>query len=260
MRLIDTHCHLNFKAFNSDFLEVAKRSHEKGVEKIIIVGSDPDTSQNALDVARKINDEIADFAKVVVGIHAIHTDRVNFDKIAKLANNSLVVGIGESGLDFYHDKERITEIEQIDLFRQHIKLAIALNKPLIIHNRLADAQVIEIVDSYPDLKKAVLHCFGADHHMASWAVGRGFYLSFTGNITYGNKKIKKAIERTPVERIMVETDAPYNTPEPLRSEGVEKCEPWMCVEVVKKIALIKGIDQGHLSEQIYKNSLDFFRF
>ena len=260
MHLIDTHCHLNFKAFDSDFLRVVKRSHEKGVEKIVIVGSDPDTSQKALDVARKINDEIPDFAKAVVGIHAIHTDRVDFDKIAKLANNPLVVAIGESGLDFYHDKERLTEREQIDLFKQHIELAIALDKPLVIHNRLADEEVREIVDSYPELKKAVLHCFGADHHMALWAVERGFYLSFTGNITYGNKKIKKAIERTPIERIMVETDAPYNVPEPLRSDGVVVCEPYMVGEVIKKISLIKNINLEEADNQIYKNSIDFFGF
>jgi TatD DNase family protein len=94
--------------------------------------------------------------------------------------------------------------------------------------------------------------------MAAWAVERGFYLSFTGNITYGNKKIKKAIERTPIERIMVETDAPYMVPEPLRSEGIKKCEPWMCAEVVKKIALIKNLDLESVGEQIYNNSKSFF--
>lgn len=270
MRLIDTHCHLNFKAFESDFLEVAKRSYENGGEKIIIVGADPDTSRRALEVAREINSschlesseaesrDLSSFAYVAVGIHAIHTDRIDFEKIIELASDPLVVAIGETGLDFYHDKEKVTEKEQVDLFKQHIKLAIKLDKPLIIHNREADERVREVVDSYPELKKAVLHCFSADHHMASWAVDRGFYLSFTGNITYGNKKIKKAIERTPIERIMVETDAPYNVPEPLRSEGIMKCEPYMAEEVIKKIALIKNMDVKEVAGQIYKNSLEFF--
>ena len=174
MNLIDTHCHLNFKAFDSDFLEVAKRSHQNGVQKILIVGSDPQTSQRALDIARQINDQITDFSYVAVGIHAVHTDRIDFDKIIELANDPLVKAIGESGIDFFHDKEGKTENEQIILFKQHIELAMELDKPLIIHNREADERVREIIDEYPLLTKAVMHCFSTDHHMAAWADERGF--------------------------------------------------------------------------------------
>jgi len=257
---IDTHCHLNFKAFRDDFLEVAKKSYGLGVKKIIIVGSDSDTSANALEIAKKINTEIADFAFVAVGIHAVHTDRINFAKIKELAGDPLSVAIGESGMDFFHDAEHKTEDQQIKLFKEHIELALKLNKPLIIHNRQADEKVREIIDSYPELTKAVLHCFGADHHMASWAVKRGFLLSFTGNITYGNKRVKKAIERTPIEKTMVETDAPYNIPEPLKSKGIEQCEPYMVKEVIKKIAQVKKIDFEVASKQIYQNSKEFFSF
>ncbi|MFH1855568.1 MAG: TatD family hydrolase [bacterium] len=258
MDLIDTHCHLNFKSFKSDFFEVAKRSHDHGVKKIIIVGSDPNTSADALEISKKINKLISCFAFVSVGIHAIHTDRVEFEKIEKLAEDPEVVAIGESGLDFYHDKGHKTENEQIELFKKHIELALKIDKPLIIHNREADEKVREVVGEFPKLKQAVFHCFSTDHHMATWAIEHGFYLSFTGNITYGNKKIKKAIERTPIERIMVETDAPYNIPEPLRSQGIKRCEPYMTSEVIKKIALIKGLDANELSKQIYQNSVEFF--
>jgi TatD DNase family protein len=258
MNLIDTHCHLNFKAFDADFLEVAKRSNDRGVSKVIIVGSDPKTSLEALERAKKINKLQPDFAFCAIGIHPIHTDRINFAIIEDLAADPLVVAIGETGLDFYHDKERITEKEQVKLFKQHIELALKFNKPLIIHNRQADEKVREIMDQYSQIDKAVLHCFGADHYMAAWAVQKGFYLSFTGNITYGNKKIKKAIERTPIERIMVETDAPYNIPEPLRSEGVNICEPYMTKNVLEKIALIKNMDVAQLSDRVFLNSKDFF--
>lgn len=258
MSLIDTHAHLNFKVFDHDYLDVALKSHLLGVGRIIIVGSDPVTSEKALSICREINLELSNFALCAVGIHAVHTDRYDMGKIKELACDPLVVAIGESGLDFYHDKERLTESEQIQLFRQHIELALELNKPLIVHNRQADEDVRGIIDQYPELKKAVLHCFSTDHHMARWAVGKGFFLSFTGNITYGNKKIKKAIERTPIEQIMVETDSPYNIPEPLRSEGIQRCEPYMASEVIKKIAIIKKIDERKLSEQVYKNSVEFF--
>ncbi len=258
MNLIDTHCHLNFKSFDGDFLEVAKRSHEKGVEHILLIGSDAATSRKALERAEAINQELPGFAACALGVHAVHTDRGGFDEVATMAENPLVLAIGETGIDFYHDKEKITESAQIGLFKQHIELAIKLDKPLIIHNREADERVREIIEQYPLLKKAVLHCFSTDHHMAAWAVDKGFYLSFTGNITYGNKKIKKAIERTPIERIMVETDAPYMVPEPLRSQGEKRCEPWMSEEVVKKIAMIKDLDAESASRQIYQNSQDFF--
>lgn len=260
MHLVDTHCHLNFKAFKSDFLEVARRSRQKGTKKIIIVGSDPKTSEEAVRICNEINQGLPGFAHCAVGIHAVHTDRIDFNKIIELTRDSSVVAIGESGIDFFHDQERVTEVEQINLFKKHIELALKTGKPLIIHNRQADEKVREVVDGYPELEKAVLHCFSADHHMAKWAVDRGFFLSFTGNITYGNKKIKKAIERTSVEKIMVETDSPYNIPEPLRSQGVERCEPWMAQEVIKKIASIKKMDESSLTEQFYKNSIEFFKF
>lgn len=260
MNLIDTHCHLNFKAFEKDYLEVAKKSFDKGVRKIIIVGSDPTTSARAVEVAKEINQTISNFAYVAVGIHAIHTDRIDFEKIRGLALDPLVVAIGETGLDLFHDKEGLTLNKQIALFKQHIELALEIQKPLVIHNRLADDLVMGILDQYPEVKRAVLHCFSTDHNVAKWAQGRGFSLSFTGNITYGNKKIKKAIERTPIENIMVETDSPYNVPEPLRSEGVSRCEPCQVCEVIKKIALIKNMDADVVSEKVYKNSIDFFDF
>jgi len=258
MHLIDTHAHLNFKAFSESFLDVAERANEASLKNIIIPGSDPQTSIKALEVAREINKKYPDFARIAPGIHAVHTDRVDFAIIEQLAEEKETVAIGESGIDFFHDIERKTEKEQIELFKKHIELAISRNLPLIVHNRNADQVVMEIIEQYPDLKKAVLHCFSTDHNMAKWAVERGFMLSFTGNITYGNKKIKKAIERTPIENIMIETDAPYNVPEPLRAGGVKINEPKFVVEVAKKIALIKGLELEQVAEQTTKNAIDFF--
>jgi TatD DNase family protein len=259
MNLIDTHCHLNFKAFDEDFLEVAKRSQEKGVDKVIIVGSDPETSQKALNRAREINKLLPGFAFCAVGIHPIHTDRIDWLKIEKMANDPLVVAFGETGLDFYHDSERKTERAQKELFSKFIELAIEKDKSLIIHNRLADSEVKSVIDNYPNLKKAVFHCFGTDFHFASWAIEKGFLISFTGNITYGNKKLKKVIERTPLEKIMIETDSPYITPEPARSEGnVNRNEPYLVAEVAKKIALIKNTRPERIADQTTANAIEFF--
>jgi TatD DNase family protein len=258
MQLVDTHAHLNFKAFSKDYLAVAKRSRESSVRNIVIPGSDPQTSLRALEIAREINKEFPNFARIAPGIHAVHTDRVDFSVIEQLSEEPETVAIGESGIDFFHDVERKTEKEQIELFKKHIDLAISRSLPLIIHNRNADETVKEIIEHYPDLKKAVLHCFSTDHNLSKWAVERGFMLSFTGNITYGNKKIKKAIERTPIDRIMIETDAPYNVPEPLRSEGIKINEPRFVIEVARKIAQIKNLELEEVVEQTTKNAIEFF--
>jgi TatD DNase family protein len=113
MNLIDTHCHLNFHSFDSDFLEVAQKSYQEGVRKIMIVGSDPKTSSEAIERARLINKTSADSAYVAVGIHAVHTDRDDFDVIEKLSKEKEVMAVGETGIDFFHDKERKTEQEQM---------------------------------------------------------------------------------------------------------------------------------------------------
>lgn len=257
MNSIDTHCHLNFKAFSGDYLEVARRARDAGLVNILIVGSDAQTSRAALKVARAINANLGDkFARIAVGIHPIHHDRGGFDEIKKLAQDELVVAIGESGLDFFHQDKDVLGVQK-DLFLAHIELANALSKPLIIHNREAGDEMREILDQIK-VKKGVFHCFQQDHNFAKWATDKGFMISFTGIITYGNKKLKKVIERTDLLHIMIETDSPYLIPEPLRSEGVEINEPAYVVEVAKKIALVKNIDFETVLAQTTQNAKEFF--
>lgn len=258
MKLIDTHCHLNFEAFSADFLSVAQKSKDQGVEKVIIIGSDSKTSGRAVEVAREINESLgAKWAYVAVGIHPVHfEDSGSFDQIKDLAKDELVVAIGETGLDFFHLESDSLE-KQAELLNKHIELAKSLNLPIIFHNRKADSELEKILDK-TDIKKAVFHCFSADHNFAKMAVDKGYYISFTGNITYGNKKLKKVIKRVPLDRVMVETDAPYIVPEPQRSEGITRNEPYLVSEVIKKIAKEKELEVSEVTEQIYKNSIEFF--
>jgi TatD DNase family protein len=258
MGFVDTHCHLNFHSFDADFLPVALRSKKAGIDKIIIVGSDFDTSKEAIVRSEIINEQIPNFAHAAVGIHPVHCDRRQIKEIKELAGSDLVVAVGEAGLDFYHDDLKKTEQAQLDLFKQTIELSIEINKPLIVHNRLADGEIKEVIERYPELKRAVFHCFSTDHHFAAWAMERGFYISFTGNITYGNKKLKKVIERTSIERIMIETDSPYIVPEPVRSQNKQKNEPKYVIEVASKIAEIKSMDIDQVAEITTKNALEFF--
>ena len=258
MRLVDTHCHLNFKAFHADFLAVAKKSAKKGVERAVIVGSSGSTSARALEVARGINDKLGRmWAYVAVGIHPTHFDDIgSFSLIERLAEDKLVVAIGETGFDLYRMGEDSVP-RQKELFDRHIELSKKTGKPLIFHNRNADEVFTTEIKRIQGLR-AVFHCFSTDHNFAKLVTDLGFYVSFTAKITYGNKKLKKVIKRTPIGRIMIETDAPYIVPEPQRSEGVERNEPYLVMETAKKIAQIKELEVDFVADKTTKNALDFF--
>lgn len=258
MQLIDTHCHLNFKAFSADFLSVAQKSKERGVEKVIIIGSDSETSKRAVEVAHEINGSLGQkWAYVALGIHPVHFEDVNnFEKIEILSKDELTVAIGETGLDLHHlDREVLPQQKQ--LLNMHIELAKKLDIPVILHNRKADDDFEALLDEI-DIKRAVFHCFSAGHGFAQKVVDRGYFLSFTGTITYGNKKLKKVLKRTPLENIMIETDAPYLVPEPLKLEGVSRCEPYMAIETAKKIAKEKDLDLSEVLAATTQNAQNFF--
>lgn len=258
MELIDTHCHLNFKAFESDFLDVAQRAANQGLRNIIIVGSDAKTSNRAVEIASQINTRLGQkFALCAVGIHPIHFDRSGFDQIEQLANDELVVAIGESGIDQFHSTENTQE--QIELFNKHVELALKIDKPMILHNRNAGDILIDELKKLDKLPRGVFHCCALDHNQAKQVIEMGFMLSFTGNITYGNKKTKKVIERTDLSKIMIETDSPYLVPEPLRTEqNIQKNEPTFVVEVACKIAQIKDLSLEEVAKTTTQNAIDLF--
>jgi TatD DNase family protein len=258
MELIDTHCHLNFNAFKGGFLEAVKRAKQASVSKIIIPGSNIENSQSAIDTTADINEKFGEsFGFAGIGIHPVHVEELEkFSEIEKLSDKA--VAVGECGFDFYHDKEKKTTIEQAELLQKHFDLAVKTGLPLIFHNRDADAEVLEFLDRQKTLPKIVFHCFSTNWRFAQVVLEKGFYLSFTGNITYGNKDIKKVIERAPLEKIMIETDAPYIVPEPLRSEGIKPNEPAYVIEVAKKIALIKNISVEEVATATTKNAEEFF--
>lgn len=258
---IDTHAHLNFKAFDKSYLRVAKKAIEQGVEAVIIPGSSLGTSleaeKRALEINQKLNKK---YCFIAWGIHPVHVNELEiFDTFEKNPTPpSLLVAIGEAGLDFYHDRDKKTKDSQMILFNRHIDLSLKLDLPLICHNRLADEEMLELIQGREMPKKVVFHCFSSNWKFAQMVLNMGYYLSFTGNITYGNKSLKKVIERTPLDKILIETDSPYIVPEPLRSQGVKENEPAYVLEVAKKIAQIKGLDLKEVSFATTKNAKEFF--
>lgn len=248
---IDTHAHLNFEAFDGDYNAAISRANDAGVEKIIIVGSNLKTSKKAIDIA-KFNKNIY----AAVGLHPIHVNDEQFvSEFEKIAQEKKVVAIGETGLDYYYD--RTNAEKQKELFLTHLKLASQLSKPIILHNRDAGQDILSILMSQQSLPKGVMHCFSQDWNFAQVLLSMGFYLSFTGIITFTkNYEIYDVIKNAPIEKIMIETDSPYLTPEPYRGK---RNEPAFVIEIAKKISEIKKIPLKIVEDQTSQNAINLFK-
>ncbi len=235
------------------------RAIEAHVERIINVGADLDSSKRALEIARRHPELYA-----TVGLHPHCSLDLNIEtrgELVTLANHNKVVAIGEIGLDYYYLK-RSSQFarypgreEQMFCFEQMLDLALETRLPVIIHNREADADVLAILKSYSTgTLTGVVHCFSGDYDLAEKILDLGFAISFTGNITYKNPPIE-VIRRIPLGSMMIETDAPYLTPEPYRGK---RNEPAYVVEVAKKIALIKKRSLAEVEQDTTRKAQKLF--
>lgn len=214
---IDTHAHVNFKAFESDWKEVVERAVAAGVEKMIVVGADLASSRKAIELAES---HPALFA--AIGIHPHHARSIKSVKsIKELAGQPRVVAIGEIGLDYHVYKNSKYGIQDIDkelqrqLFEAQLQVAQEVDKPVIIHSREAGEEVLEIARG----SRGVFHCFGGSKKYLKKILAAGFYVGFTGQITYVPDRASVARE-VPLDRLLIETDCPYMPPfrEERRSE------------------------------------------
>lgn len=250
---IDTHAHLNFEKFTDDLESVIDRAKKAGVEKIIVPSSNLETSKKAIEIAEEYPSGL--FA--AVGLHPIHVKDESFDVDAfeKLIANKKVVAIGETGLDYYYDKSNI-ELQK-EVFRKHLILAGKFDKPLILHSRDAGEDVLSVLMESRGELRGVMHCFSGDWQYAKIVLEMGLYISFTGLITFSkNYDTFEVIENAPLDRILIETDCPYMTPELYRGK---RNEPAYVVEVAKKIAEIKKISLNEVAEQTSQNAIELFR-
>lgn len=249
---IDTHSHLNFKAFKNDYAQAIERAFSTDVGKIIIPSSNLETSKKAVEIAKSYNNIYA-----AVGLHPIHIKDEEFveEEYLKLTKSKKVVAIGETGLDYYYDKT--TKDLQKEIFEKHLNLANRLSKPVILHSREAGEDLLAILMSHSPLPRGVMHCFAGDWQMAKILLDIGFYLSFTGLITFTkNYETFEVIKNTPLERLLLETDCPYMTPQFYRGK---RNEPAYVVEVAKKIAELKKIPLEQVAEQTSKNAIELFK-
>ncbi len=252
MKYFDTHCHLDFEQFNYDRDEVIKRAKESNVEYILNVGTNIESSKKVIEISEKY-----DFIYSSVGIHPLDVSEYNIKdlkEIEKLAKLEKVKAIGETGLDFYYSKEN--KEKQKDFFIGQIEIAGKYNIPLIIHQRESKNELIDLIEKIRMPKKVVFHCFGGDSQLAEYCNKKGFFISFTGILTFKNaKNVREVAKNYPIEKIMVETDAPFLAPVPYRGK---RNEPFMVKYIVEEIANLKIFDKNLVADIIFKNSVNFF--
>ena len=268
--IIDTHSHLNFKAYDNDRDEVIKRTQKEGVV-CIDVGTKYETSKRAIELAKK-NEGIY----AAIGMHPIHikTDLLKlkmddeegafqplgeeFDKAKylELAKSEKVVAIGEIGLDYYYRPKSKTKQEQFkqkqkQIFIEQLKMAEELNLPVIVHCRMAHNDVLEILANKKN--KGVIHCFTGSWEEAQKYMDLGFYIGINGIID--KLDLNEVIKKVPLNKILVETDCPYLTP---KIEGDKRNEPIFAKHVIQKIAELKEISFDEIAGQTTQNAKKLF--
>lgn len=247
----DTHAHYDDKAFDEDRESLLPRLKAEGVDLIIDPGCDLESSRAALALAERF-----DFVYAAVGLHPeeLGKDCEEADQaLRRLAGHPKCVAIGEIGLDYYWDDAHKTE--QKALFRRQLALASALDKPVIVHDREAHGDCMEIVRDFPGLR-GVFHCYSGSAEMAKELLARGWYLGFDGPVTYKNaRKALEVLELCPLDRLLVETDSPYLSPVPLRGK---RNDSGNLRYVVDKIAGIKGLSHEETAAITAQNGRRLF--
>ena len=244
--IVDTHCHLHMDYFQKDRIAVIQRLKEHNCRFLLTVGIDVEDSERAVELAQKEN-----FIFASVGIHphdAVKCDEEALRQLRHLCQNPKVVALGETGLDFYRNLS--PRQKQFEAFEAQLALALELNLPVVIHTRDAHSETKEVLGSYKGLK-GVIHCFSGDVRDAKDYLDLGFYISFAGHVTYPkNEPLREACAYVPLDRLLVETDAPFLTPVPLRGR---RNEPTYVKYTAELVARVKGVKVDMLFQHVFDN-------
>ena len=251
--LFDSHAHLDMEDFQNDLQEVLDRALNGGITRIITIGIDLSSSLKALELAKKY-----DFIFSSIGYHphnADHIDSQTMKELKRLVSEPKIVAWGEIGLDFYR---RYSPPErQIDLFEQQLEMAVQFNLPVIIHNRQADKEVLDILKKRMHGKhRGVIHCFSGDYDLAMELIDLGYYISIPGTVTYKNAhQVHDVASRIPLERMLIETDAPFLAPVPKRGK---RNEPLYVTYTAQKIAQLRDMDFQEVADHTSRNAKQLF--
>lgn len=254
--IVDTHVHLDDLRYSEDLDEVLKRAREGRVERFIIPGADPKNLPKALEIAQNNSD-----VYFAVGVHPYDMDAFDISDLKKYIDHPKCVAVGECGLDYFrlegsHEEKEAQKNRQKEVFISQIEIAKRYKKPLIVHIRDASRDAKELLLSCNAKEVGgVLHCYNADEELLSLAKD-GFYFGIGGVVTFSNaKKLLHVLPKIPLQKLLIETDAPYLTPAPHRGE---RNEPFYTTFVLKKIATLLKISEHELEEITTKNALNLF--
>ena len=247
--IIDTHCHLDDERYNDDLEEVLENARQKGVEKFIIPGADPESLDRAVEIAQQY--ESVYFA---VGVHPYDANNYDRSMLEKFVTHPKCIAIGECGLDYYRLPEDPKEVEiekklQKEVFTDQILWAKELKKPLIVHIRESSADCLELLEKYAGEKGGVLHCYNANESLLKLA-DRNFYYGIGGVLTFKNaRKLINVYPKIPLERLLIETDAPYLTPHPHRGERNEPSYTTFVADKMSELSALSRLEMEQLTTQ-----------
>ncbi|HHT05107.1 MAG TPA: TatD family hydrolase [Hydrogenispora sp.] len=252
MRLFDTHCHLNDPAYQADLAAVLKRARAAGVVRMLVVGYDLPSSQQALALA-----EAEDGIYAAVGIHphdAAGVTAADLVRLEEMLAHPKAVALGEIGLDYHY--ENSPRREQQEVFRAQLALAQKVGKPVVIHGREAHADLVAALKAEGDRYQGVMHCYSGSKEAAREYLDLNLYISVAGPVTFKNaRKLLEVVPMLPPERLLLETDAPYLTPHPWRGR---RNEPACLVAVAERVAQLRGMTTEAVADLTWENGAACF--
>jgi len=253
--LVDSHCHIDMPEFDADRSEVVARAREAGLVEMLVVGEVDENGglERALKVAESLG------LPATAGVHphqARLASEATYDAIRGLAREKRIVAIGEVGLDFHYDYS--PRDVQREVFRRQVRLAREVGLPLVVHTREADEETSALLeDEKADETGGVIHCFTGGPELARRALALGFYISFSGIMTFPRAEVIQQVARSvPEDRLLVETDAPFLAPPPHRGK---RNEPAFVVEVARKLAALRGVALEDIGGATARNYGTLFR-
>ncbi len=251
MEFFDSHSHYNDEKYDIDRKELIDAIYKEGITKTVCVGYNVEKSKEALEIARNNH-----FMLATCGISPNDIEEYvenSLEEIENIAKDEKIVAIGEIGLDYYWNKDN-KELQK-ELFIKQIEIANRVNKPIVIHTRDAAIDTIEILKQYPVNKKGIFHCCPLNQELIKEGLKLGYYISFSGNITFKNAKSDACVSLVPLDKILIETDCPYLSPEPYRGKRNDSRNVKI---VAAKIAEIKGISLEEIAKITYENAQKIF--
>jgi len=251
--MIDSHCHLDHDPLFNNINEVLNRSKSAGLKKLLTIC----TSNESFENIKKI----LDLDKIIYGTYGIHPHETKNNKVTKnviienIKKHQKIIGIGETGLDFYYNHSQ--KNEQIESFKEHIEASIEVDLPIIVHSRSAEHQTFEILNEYKNQKpKILMHCFTGSYEFFKKMEKLNSYFSASGIITFGNSTdLQKTFSKIPNNKLLVETDSPFLAPAPMRGR---KNEPSFIKYTIKRLAELKELDETEIINITSKNFENLF--